>query len=57
MNEYGVRWREWSRGGQLVTKERFFKTDTARSKFATKTSEKDAFHEFLAWSDPKVVHH
>lgn len=58
MNEYGLRWQEWRlRTNELVTKERFFKTDAARAKFADAVSERDNFHGFVAWSEPRDTLH
>jgi hypothetical protein len=58
MNDgYGLRWREAAGSEQrLVVKEKFFKTDRARSKFADRLSDKDGFIEVLAWCDPVTVH-
>lgn len=55
--EYGLRWSEWGRDSRPHTKEKWFKTAEAREAFANKVAEKDSFHEFVAWSDPKVTHH
>jgi hypothetical protein len=56
MNDYGLRWREFTgRDARLTTKEKWFKSAEARQRFAGKVSEKGGFHEFLAWCDPKVV--
>ncbi|HNR58259.1 MAG TPA: hypothetical protein PKJ51_07365 [Methanothrix sp.] len=50
--EFGVRWQEWNRKDQLVTKERIFKTEKALDKFVKGLEEKDNFHGFVAWLDP-----
>lgn len=53
--EYGVRWRQAAgRGGNIATKEKFFKTEEQREKFANKLEEQDGFIEFLAWSQPRT---
>jgi hypothetical protein len=58
MGEYGLRWSEFAgRDGRLKTKEKWFKSAEQRARFADKVSEKDSFHEFLAWSDPPVTMH
>jgi hypothetical protein len=56
--EYGLRWREWKRRtNELVTKERFFPTAEKRERFASDVSERDTFHEFVAWCDPRDTVH
>lgn len=50
--EWGVRWREWDRRDQLVTKERTFATEKALDRFVEKLEKKDNFHEFVAWLNP-----
>lgn len=56
MNTYGIRWQELKgREGRVTTKEREFKTDAARAKFAEKISEGDNFYGIVAYSDPRPV--
>lgn len=50
---YGVRWMEFNRRDQLVTKEKDFASDAKRAAFVKKLEEKDNFHSFLSWSDPR----
>lgn len=57
MNEYGLRWSEWGRDDRPRTKEKWFTTAEKRQVFAEKVSGKDNFHEFVAWSDPKISVH
>ena len=57
MMDYGLRWSEWGKDNRPKMKEKFFPTAEKRDAFATKVSEKDSFHEFVAWSDPQVTHH
>jgi hypothetical protein len=54
MGDYGLRWQEWSRRGELVMKERFFRTLAARAKFCDKLAAKDNFHAFWGSCDPLV---
>jgi len=49
MNKYGVRWMEFNKKDQAVTKEKFFKTETARERFVRKLQEKDNFWQILAY--------
>lgn len=49
--EYGVRWQEFNRRDEAVTKEKFFATATARDRFADKVQDKDNFWRFCAWSN------
>ncbi len=49
MNKYGIRWMEFNKKDQAVTKEKFFKTEAARKKFADKLVEKDNFWQILAY--------
>jgi hypothetical protein len=49
--EYGLRWREADRSGHLVTREKFFRTDEARSKFADLVAESSRFICFVAWCE------
>jgi len=50
MNEFGLRWTEArGRNGRLVTKEKLFRTRTARDHWADLVAEKPAFIRFEAW--------
>jgi len=51
--DYGVRWTQWNRRGELVTRERFFATAKARESFATRLEMKPTFNTFSAWSGPR----
>ena len=55
--EWGLRWKEWNAKGQLVTKEKFFATDEARTKFIEKLEQKDNFHMVESFSDPRTGMH
>lgn len=55
---YGLRWLQVTgRHGNVVTKEKFFKTEAARARFAEKLEEKDGFIELLAFSQPRGTLH
>jgi hypothetical protein len=51
MAEYSVRWQEFNRRDEAVTKEKHFTTEKARDKFCDKVQDKDNFWRFCAWSD------
>lgn len=51
MAEYSVRWQEFNRRDEAVTKEKHFTTEMARDKFCDKVQDKDNFWRFCAWSD------
>jgi len=55
MYNYGLKWRSWEKG-ILVTKERWFKSDEERRKFAERESDKNAFVEWVVWYDNERVH-
>jgi hypothetical protein len=55
--EWGLRWKEWNAKGQLVTKEKFFATDEARTKFIEKVEQNDNFHMVESFSDPRTGMH
>jgi len=46
---YGVKWTEFNKRDQLVTKRKFFATEEARERFSEKLSEKENFNSFEAW--------
>lgn len=50
---YGVRWTEFNRRDQLVTKEKDFPSEAKRAAFVKKLEAKDNFNSILAWSDPR----
>jgi len=52
-NDYGLRWQEFDKNDRLITKDKFFKSDEARRKFAEKLETKGNFNTIIAWSDPK----
>lgn len=49
MTEYGIRWQEFNKRDEVVTKEKIFKTEKAREKFIDKLVEKDNFYQLDAW--------
>ena len=49
MSEYGIRWVEFNKRNEMVTKEKIFKTEKARNRFADKVVEKDNFYQIDAW--------
>lgn len=51
--DYGVRWVETDKNDRLVKKEKFFKTEKLRDKFAAELEAKDNFVEIDAWTDPQ----
>ena len=52
--KFGVRWVEFGRDDRAVMKERFFKTDAGRARFAEKLEEEeDNFARIESWHDPK----
>lgn len=48
MAEYGIRWQEFNRADQLVTKEKFFASQSALLRFMKKQEEKNNFYEWGA---------
>jgi len=46
--EFGMRWEEWNRKGELVTKEKFFKTQKAVDKAFEKLENKDNFNGIIS---------
>lgn len=48
MNTYEIAWQEFSRKGEIVTKTKEFKTETALQKFAAKLEDKDNFYRIVA---------
>jgi len=50
--DYGVRWTEFDNNDRIKTKERFFKSESQRSKFIEKLEAKDNFKEIKAYSNP-----
>jgi hypothetical protein len=50
--EYGIRWTEVARTGHLISKEKIFRTRTARDHYANLIAEKTGFIRFDAWLDP-----
>jgi hypothetical protein len=49
--EFGVRWTEFNKRNEAVTKQRFFRTRETRDEFAAKLETKDNFWHFDAWLD------
>lgn len=47
--KYGIRWSEFNRRDELVCKEKFFKSDEARNRFADKLEGKDNFNAIEAY--------
>lgn len=47
--EYGLRWQEFNKSDRITTKEKFFKTETAREAFIEKIREKDNFFRILSF--------
>ena len=47
--KYGIKWQQFNKKDQIVTKEKFFETETARDNFANKIEKKDNFYRFDAW--------
>ena len=50
LSGFGVKWTEFDNKDQLVTKQKFFKTEKALYRFCTKLSEKPNFSGFEAWT-------
>lgn len=50
--DYGVRWVEFDNNDRLKTKEKFFKSESLRSKFIEKLEAKDNFKEIKSYSNP-----
>lgn len=53
--EYGVRWEEFNRKHEVITKERFFKSDAKRAAFVEKLEQRDNFYRTVAWCEPRKV--
>lgn len=51
MMKYGVRWIEINRNNQLVTKEKFFRTEALRTAHLNKLEEKGTLYEVLGYCD------
>jgi len=49
MTEYGIRWQEFNKRDEVITKEKIFKTEKAREKFVDRLVEKDNFYQLDAW--------
>lgn len=49
MIEFGIRWLELNKQGELVMKEKIFKTEEARDKFVEELEERDNFCEIDSW--------
>lgn len=49
--DYGVRWNEFNRKNQLVTKQKFFRTEKDRDKFIKKLMRANNFNQILATSE------
>lgn len=50
---YEIAWQEIDRKGNVVSKRRAFKSNSARATFAEKLTEKDSFYRVLAYADPQ----
>jgi hypothetical protein len=50
--EYGLRWREFNKKGEQQFKERWFKSNNARSNFLNRIEERDGFWQVVAFCDP-----
>ena len=51
MNDFGIRWQEINKNYEIVTKQKFFKTEAARIKFVDKLIEKNSFYQILAYTE------
>lgn len=51
MAEFGLRWMEFNRRDERVTKEKFFSTIKARGTFMQKLVKKDNFYQIVATCD------
>jgi hypothetical protein len=49
--EFGIRWTYFDRNSRTVTKERFFRTERARDRFADKVMAEDNFFRIEAFCD------
>jgi hypothetical protein len=49
--EYSVRWTEFNKRNEAITKEKHFSTEKARDRFADKVAEKDNFWKFESWQN------
>ena len=47
--EYGVRWMEFTRDNRIITKEKLFRTEVARERFAALIAEQAKFWKFVSW--------
>uniref|UniRef100_A0A6M3LNB5 Uncharacterized protein n=1 Tax=viral metagenome TaxID=1070528 RepID=A0A6M3LNB5_9ZZZZ len=52
--EWGVRWTEFNKADQRVTKERFFNTEEKLDTFCNKLQEKANFNAFEEWLDREM---
>ena len=48
--DFAVKWSEFNRKGELVTKQKEFRTEKEMDKFTTKLQDKDNFVRFEAYS-------
>jgi hypothetical protein len=48
-NAFGLKWMEFNKNNQLVTKQKFFTTEMAMEKFIIKLFEKGNFHSILTY--------
>ena len=48
MPEFGLRWQEFNRNNEIVTKEKFFATAKGRGTFMQKLIKKDNFYRISA---------
>lgn len=46
---FGLRWLEFNKKEQAVTKDKFFKSDAARERFISKLVEKDNFYQIVGY--------
>ena len=53
MERYRVKWREYGEGDRIVAKKKSFRTDQLRERFISSLTEKQNFHEIIAWIDQK----
>jgi hypothetical protein len=53
MSNYGLRWNEFNKKGELVAKERWFDSEESRERFLDKLYSKESFHSVSSTSDPK----
>jgi hypothetical protein len=52
--DWGIKWTEFARNNKLITKKKYFPSETARDKFIDKLEQMDNFNQIIAYLDPQV---